>query len=90
MIVIALELRGTLTHASCTNFDGDKPESFFAIENTGAKALTSIVEKLVKAKLSGAEYEVAGHPELRGHVPGKTFRRPVRKPKPVQLRWATE
>ncbi len=88
MITIALDLRGTLTHASCTYFGGGDPQSFFAIENTGAKALTALVERLAKEKLSGLEYEVAGHPELSGIVPGKTFRRPTHKPKIKQERWA--
>lgn len=89
MIYIKLHIEGGKTRATCDVFsDAQLGEKFFAIETTGAKALTSLVEKLSK-NYAGREWLVINDPTIKGTVPRRTYRRQYspKKKRPQQTRW---
>jgi hypothetical protein len=77
MIEIHLQQLGMLTRASCTFYlPGGREDHVAVTAPSGAKALTSLIEKLCKDH-SGEEWVVSGDPPLSGKVARARTRRPV-------------
>lgn len=89
MIDVELKIVGLHTHATCAiQQDGGRVETFSEISNTGAKALTSLVEALRK-NYAGQPWQVVGDPKLAGIVPSKLYRRPSTPRKKLRERQAS-
>jgi hypothetical protein len=88
MIEITLSQRGNMTDATCSIAGaGGVREHFRASESSGAKALTSLVEKLAAAA-AGTPWRVLGDPALSGVVPSKRYRKGrTKRERPAFLPW---
>lgn len=76
MINITLEFKGGKTHARAVILQPTGvPKTYHKEASTGAKAITALVEALIKEH-AGEDWQCDQHAEMRGVVPGGKYRRP--------------
>lgn len=74
-ITITLQHLGLKTRAQTLLLLDPNGNHYTCDADSGAKALTNLVEKLIKNH-AGAEFHVEGDPRLDGIVPKRHFRKP--------------
>jgi hypothetical protein len=84
-ITITLRQMGQKTQAQTLFLQDANGIHYTATSDSGAKALTNLVEMLVKDH-AGSEFTVEGDPSLSGTIPKHKFRRPwTRRKKETRL-----